>query len=121
MMMPAWVKGTLVLAVTLAAGMVTGVAYERSRITTRQAAQLDAHDLIHRFHEDLGLDSAQRATITAILARRQGTVDSTWYAMRPHVRATLDSTLEEIVAVLRPDQAAMLRTMVHPPDHGVRR
>jgi hypothetical protein len=62
--------------------------------------------------DELELDSAQRASVVAILAHRQHRVDSTWHAVQPHMRATLDSTLEEISAVLRPDQAARYQRMV---------
>jgi hypothetical protein len=40
--------------------------------------------------------------------------------MQPHMRATLDSTSAEIIAVLRPDQAATYREMIeaaHPQHH----
>lgn len=112
MTVPAWVKGMLVLAVTLTAGVVIGVGYERRRPPAHDAGGMGAHHVMHRLQDDLGLDSAQHEAIAAILARRQGAVDSTWHAMRPHVRATLDSTLQEIVAVLRPDQVAKYRRMV---------
>src|SRR5437773_1169446 len=93
---PAWLKGTMLLAVTLAAGIAIGVSYER-----RQTA----HDpgmnhMMHSLRAELGLDSVQQATIAAILSRHQGAVDSTWHALQPHVRANLDSTLREIIGVL---------------------
>lgn len=116
--MPAWLKGALVLAITLAAGMAIGVGYERRRAPVHRTSGMESHDVLHRITHELELDSTQRAAIASILARRQGTVDSTWHAMRPHVRATLDSTLDEIVAILRPDQVARYREMVearHPP------
>jgi hypothetical protein len=109
---PAWVKGALLLAITLAAGVAIGVGYERRRTPAHEASAIDSHGVLHRITHELELDSAQREAIAAVLARRQGTVDSTWHAMRPHVRATLDSTLDEIVAILRPDQVARYREMV---------
>lgn len=112
MTVPAWVKGSLLLAVTLTAGMVIGVGYERRRAPAHAAAEMGSHHLLHRLKDDLSLDSAQHQAIAAIFARRQGAVDSTWHAMRPHLRATLDSTLQEIIAVLRPDQVAKYRRMV---------
>jgi hypothetical protein len=118
---PAWVKGALVLAVTLTAGMIVGVSYERRRSPAHDMARSRAHHVMHRLKDDLGLDSAQHTAIAAIFARRQGTVDSTWHAMQPHLRATLDSTLQEIVAILRPDQVAKYRKMVEGMHPGMLR
>ena len=118
MTVPAWVKGALLLAITLAAGIAIGIGYERRRAPAHEASAMQSHDVLHRITHELELDSTQREAIAAILARRQGTVDSTWHAMRPHVRATLDSTLAEIVGILRPDQVARYREMIearHPP------
>jgi hypothetical protein len=105
-------KGTLLFAVTLTAGVVIGVAYERHRTPTHEAAGMDSHHVMHRFRQVLGLDSAQQQAIAAILARRQGAVDSTWHAVQPHMRAALDATHQEILGVLRPDQVAKYRKMV---------
>ena len=112
MRVPAWVKGTLLLAGTLAAGVAIGVGYERRRMPAHGTAVMESHHVIHRLREELGLDSAQQSAIAAILARRQGTVDSTWHTLRPRLHAMLDSTLQEIVPILRPDQTARYRKMV---------
>ncbi len=108
----AWVKGALLLAATLTAGVVIGVSYERQRAASHEAPEISSHDVLHHFTRELGLDSAQQWAIAAVFARRQGAVDSTWHALRPHVREMLDSAHQEIVRVLRPDQAAKFRTMV---------
>lgn len=121
MTVPAWVRGMLLLAVTLMAGVVIGVGYERRRTPPHEAARMDSHHVMHRLNDELGLDSAQRTAIAAILARRQETVDSTWHAMQPQVHATLDSTLQEIVGVLRPDQVAKYRRMVETRHPGILR
>jgi hypothetical protein len=120
-MVPAWVKGTLLLAVTLTAGIVVGVGYERRRTPAHEAAGMNSHHVMQRLERDLGLDSAQHEAIAAILARHQGAVDSTWHAVQPHVHATLDSTLREIVGVLRPDQVEKYRKMVETRHPGVLR
>ena len=111
MMMPAWVKGTLLLAVTFAAGIAVGVAVERRRAPRHEPASMQQH-MVGRLTKELQLDSAQQEAVAAILARRQGAVDSSWHALQPHVRATLDSTMRDIFAVLRPDQADKYRKMV---------
>ena len=118
---PAWVKGTLLLAATLTAGVVIGVGYERRRTPAHERAGMDSHDVVHHFTRALALDSTQQQAIAAIFSRRQGAVDSTWHAVRPHVRETLDSAHQEIVRVLRPDQAAKFRKMVEARHPGVLR
>ena len=114
MTIPAWIKGTLVLGATATAGIVIGMAFERhhSHSAPPAVTAMAPHVVMHRLQHNLHLDSAQHAAIAAILARRQSAVDSTWHAMQPHVRATLDSTLQEIIVVLRPDQVAKYREMV---------
>jgi len=119
MTVPAWVRGTFLLAVTLAAGVAIGVSYERRRAPGHDAVARNSHHVMHRLKDQLGLDSAQHEAVAAILARRQGTVDSTWHAVQPHVRAALDSTLQEIVRVLRPDQMAKYRKMVEARHPGM--
>jgi hypothetical protein len=106
----AWLRGVLLLAATLIAGVIFGVAYERSRTPPHEADP--SHHVMQRLTDELGLDAGQQKAIAAIFARRQGAVDSTWHALQPHVRAALDSTLREIVSVLRPDQAIKYRRMV---------
>ena len=110
MTMPGWAKGTLLLALTLATGIALGVTYEQRR--TSSHARSESHHMIDRLNEQLGLDSEQRAAIAAIFARRQHSVDSTWHELQPHVRATMDSTLREVSAVLRPEQVVKFRGMI---------
>jgi len=117
-MVPGWVKGALVLAVTLAAGVVIGVGYERHR-PTRHEAGMDAHHLLRRFGAELELDPPQQQAVAAILARHQGAVDSTWHSVQPHVHAMMDSTLREILSVLRPDQAVKFRKLMEQMHPGM--
>ena len=120
MRIPAWLKGTLLLAVTFAGGVASGVYYERGHAPSGHAAGTDGHAAMHRLVGDLDLDTAQQQAVAEIFARHQKDVDAAWHAMQPNVRATLDSTHQEILAVLRPEQAekfrAMMQTM-HPPGH----
>ena len=111
MTIPAWLKGSAVLLVTLVAGVTIGITYERQH--QRQVeVPMDAEHVMHHLHTDLGLDSAQQAAIAAIFARRQGAVDSAWHTMQPRMRSALDSTHAEIMKVLRPDQVAKFRKLV---------
>jgi len=117
--LPTWLKGALLLAGTLTAGVIIGVGYERRRAPTHEASGV--HHLMPRLKSELELDSAQEKAIAAIFARRQGAVDSTWHAVQPHVHAILDSTLLEIMDVLRPDQAVKFRKMVETRHPGTLR
>jgi hypothetical protein len=119
MMVPVWVKATVMLVVTFAAGVAIGVAYERSR--TPMHEMTGTHHMMQRLTNDLGLDPAQQQSIAAIFARRQATIDSTWHELQPHVRAAMDSTLREIVDVLRPEQAAKYRKLVETRHPGTLR
>lgn len=120
MTMPTWVKGTLLLAVTFAAGIAVGVAVERRQAPRHEPASMQQH-MVGRLTNELRLDSAQQQAVAAILARRQEAVDSSWHALQPHVQATLDSTMREILAVLRPDQAEEYRKMVESRHPGALR
>jgi hypothetical protein len=116
----AWVKGGVLLAVAFAAGIAVGTTYERGQRSSLPPATAGAHDAIQHLARVLDLDSEQQRSISAILNRHQPEVDAAWHAMQPHMRATLDSTSAEIIAVLRPDQAAKYRKMIdaaHSPQH----
>jgi hypothetical protein len=111
MRVPAWLRGAFVLLATLVAGIVIGVTYERRHLPAA-GTMMAAHHVMQMLTPELGLDSAQADTISRILAHHQGTVDSSWHMMQPQVRASLDVTTREILAVLRPDQAAKFRHMI---------
>jgi Spy/CpxP family protein refolding chaperone len=119
-MVPTWVKATVVLIVTLAAGVAIGIAYERLHTPQHAVAGTEAHHVIRRLQHELDLDSAQQQALAAIFARHQGAIDSAWHVMRPRVHARLDSALQEVVSVLRPDQAAKYRRMVESMHAGPR-
>ena len=104
-MMPTWIRGTVLLLLVAAGGGVIGYGIG---VTPRErspaADPMEPHQFVARLGRDLDLDAAQRASIMAILERRQMAIDSAWRALRPVVRATIDSAQTEIVAVLHPDQ-----------------
>jgi hypothetical protein len=110
---PAWLRGALIFLLTFAAGVAAGVGYDRHVSSARHAPTMDAAHAVQHMRLLLGLDSAQTAAITTILAHHQHAVDSSWRAMQPQVRANLDSTLREIQAVLRPEQVGRFRDLVH--------
>ena len=114
---PTWAKATLLLVLTLAAGILIGASYERRRAGGHEANAM--HHMTTRLEHELDLDSAQKQAVAAIFAQRQRSIDSTWRAMRPHVHAAMDTTLREIAAVLRPPQAAKLRKLAERMHPGV--
>ncbi|HEX9563459.1 MAG TPA: hypothetical protein VF981_05800 [Gemmatimonadaceae bacterium] len=117
MRFPPWFSGMLLLVLTLGAGVAIGVALERRQHPVPYAG-MESMQVLHRLRHELELDSTQMAAIAAILHRRQGAVDSTWHAMQPHVRATMDSALEEIARVLHPAQAERYHRILETMDPG---
>ena len=107
-----WVRGTLLIALTFSAGAIAGVTYERRAAPRHMSTMSDAHQMLMHLHEELGLDSAQNRAIAGILARHQVTVDSSWTMMQPRIHAALDSSLREIIGVLRPEQVKRMEAMV---------
>lgn len=118
-MIPRWVRAALVIVLTFAAGAAAGVGYDQHRAPARAVPVMDATHVLHMMQLALALDSSQSAQVSAILARHQHAVDSTWRALQPGVKASMDSTLREIIAVLKPDQAGKFRTMVRVMHHGM--
>jgi hypothetical protein len=106
-------KALVVLLAVLAAGIVIGRTYER-RIITRSAASPMNPDMVMRvLEQQLALDSGQRASIRAILSRRQSAIDEAWRSVQPSVRAAVDSSQMEIVDVLRPEQRTKFLLLLH--------
>ena len=120
-MISAPTKGWLLLAAFFIAGAAVGIAIGRTRATPTSSNPMEPHAFVQRLSGELALDSAQRASITRILARRQGAIDSAWRALQPAVRATMDSAQMEIVAVLRPDQRARYAQLVRAAHGGMDR
>src|SRR5262245_59950579 len=116
--MPGWVKGVLVLVITLSAGVALGITYERRRPMDHNAGPMDSRHVVEHLERELELDSTQQRAIAAIFARHQRSIDSTWHTMQPHVHAALDSTLSEVTGVLRPDQLARYRRLVRERHQG---
>jgi len=121
-MTPAWTKGLLLLAIVFIAGGALGYDIgQRSRAMTARAENpMEPHLFVERLGRELHLDSSQRVSIIDILTRRQGTIDSAWRALRPSVRATIDSAQLEIMSVLRPDQRGRYLELVRAAHGGMR-
>ena len=114
-----WVALVLLLMLTLFAGFGLGLMYSRHHVQVRVLPALNLAHLTHRMQHQLELDSAQSAQVAAILARRQVVIDSVWGTLRPQVRGALDTTLIELIAVLRDDQKRKLRGMIAEMHPGV--
>jgi len=114
-----WIALVLLLLVTLAAGFGLGLLHARMHTEVRVLPAIDLRHLMHRLEHQLDLDSAQSAQIAVILARRQVVIDSLWGTLRPTVRGALDTTLIEMIAVLRDDQKAKMRGMIAELHPGV--
>jgi hypothetical protein len=130
-------RGVIVIAITLAAGVAIGVAVERHHGPDHGMGGLMAHDVSHELPHAmvhgggeravehltiaLSLDSSQQRSVSGILARHQGSVDSSWRTMQPRIHATLDSAAREILAVLNPEQAERFRRMVNEMHPGALR
>jgi hypothetical protein len=115
----AWASGGALIAVTFAAGVFAGVGWERAHAPRRDATMMAAHQVMIRLGDELGLDSAQHQRIAEILKHHQSSVDSAWTSMQPRVRLALDSTLHDILGVLRPDQVAKYRAFVEKMHPGL--
>lgn len=113
----AGLKATLLLAVVFAAGVALGIAYER-RQPAQASAATDSHDTLGYLVSELRLDPAQERAVSEILKKHQAEIDSTWHSIQPHVRSALEATSSEIIAVLRPDQAAKYQQMTDRRHHA---
>ncbi len=119
-MMRPWIRGTLVLVLALGSGIALGMAVERGRTAQGDSHAMDPVVLMRTLDRELGLDSTQRTAISGVLLRRQAAIDSAWRAVRPTVRAAIDSSQMEIVGVLRPDQVSKFLTLVQSAHSGIR-
>jgi hypothetical protein len=101
----------LLFLMVFAAGMITEASVRRLRMRHMNAAmehrrapfgaERDRH-----FGEELGLDSLQRARVDSVFARRRVQIDSFWKGPGRSLRAIMDSTRQEVRAVLTPEQRA---------------
>jgi hypothetical protein len=118
----------LLLLMVFAAGMITEAWTTRLRMRHMRGAEVArpafGEERDRHFGEDLGLDSLERTRVDSIFAHRRVQVDSFWKGPGKSLRAIMDSTREEVRAVLTPEQRArfdrrrMERRPQHPGDAG---
>jgi hypothetical protein len=119
----------LLLLMVFAAGMITEAWVPRFRtqrmhtMMTGQRAPFGAERDRH-FGEELGMDSLERVRVDSIFARRRVQIDGFWKGPGKSLRSIMDSTREEVRAVLTPEQRArfdrrhMERRPQHPEEPG---
>jgi Spy/CpxP family protein refolding chaperone len=100
----------LVLVVVFVAGLLTG-AWGSHFVRPGRFGDPRPRFGAHRdqpFVEGLDLTAAQHAKVDTILARRRAEMDAFWRGPGLQLRAIVDSTREDIRAVLTPDQRAKM-------------
>jgi hypothetical protein len=119
----------LLLVLVFAAGMVTDAGIRRYRSQRMRTMMTGEHppfgaERDRHFGEELGMDSLQRTRVDGIFARRRVQIDSFWKGPGKSLREIMDSTREEVRAVLTPEQRArfdrrhMERRPPHPEEPG---
>lgn len=114
----------LLLLMVFAAGMITEAwvfRFRTQRIRTMMTGQHPPFGVERdrHFGDELGLDSLERMRVDSIFARRRVEVDSFWKGPGKSLRAIMDSTRDEVRAVLTPEQRARFdrRHMERRPQH----
>ncbi len=94
-------------------GGVLGIALERVLLTPDVGAADESQDaqaeMVTSLQRELDLDPQQVAELEAVLARQQAAVTNAWEAIRPRLRAAMDTTRSDIEALLRPEQRERFR------------
>jgi hypothetical protein len=119
----------LLLLMVFAAGMITEVWVGRFRTQRTHTRMMGARapfgaERDRHFGEELGMDSLERVRVDSIFARRRVQIDGFWKGPGKALRSIMDSTREEVRAVLTPEQRArfdrrhMERRPQHPEEPG---
>ena len=120
-MTPSWIRGSLVLLVTLCIGFVLGFVAGRRQPATMPANAMEPAVLLRTFDRELSLDSSQHDRIARVLTDHQHVVDSAWAAVRPVVRSAIDSAQDEIVAILTAEQRIKYQRLLREAHPGMNR
>jgi hypothetical protein len=111
-MMRSW-KTVVAVISLLAIGAASGVTFDRlhhrqsnRHMTLMEEVQKDPIGVLDR---RLGLRPEQRERVAAIIQQRQGAIDAVWNETHIRLQATIDSVVNEIAAVLDPEQAKTFR------------
>ena len=115
-------QGITLLVVTFVAGALAGMAFERLR-APRPASPPGREpglgmmrpfgpDRLPPLFEELNLTTEQQAQISEIMERSQPRTAELLDSMLPSLRAVMDSVRDEIHAVLTPEQAVKLDSLM---------
>ena len=102
--------GSLLLLGAAAGVTVDRVAHLRGTPTMVEFSRVHT-DPVGVIETVMTLRPEQRARIEAILATRQGDIDTAFRDARARIDAVVDSVVNEIAAELDPDQAARFRQL----------
>lgn len=115
-------QGIALLVATFVAGTLAGMALERVRARPEGVPPggEPGPDMMRPFRpgrlppmfEELDLTAEQRAQISDIVERSRPRTDELLQSMLPRLRAVTDSVRDEIHAVLTPEQAAKLDSLM---------
>lgn len=112
-------QGITLLLVTFVVGTLAGVAFERVRAARQPPAEPPiglappfGQEYMPMMFRELDLTREQRQQIMQILQSRRPHTDSIMNAMLPRLRAITDSARMEILAVLTPEQATRLDSLM---------
>lgn len=115
-------QGIALLLATFVAGALAGMALERLRTRPEfpPPGQERGLGMMRPFapgglppmFEELNLTDEQRASISEIIERSRPRTDELLQSMLPRLRAVTDSVREEIRAVLTPEQAVKLDSLM---------
>lgn len=108
--------GIALLVVTFAAGMLAGAAFDHA-LAAREREPAPVQEPGWHCHgphgkktsmilDRLDLSPEQRARVDAVMARRRAQADAFWEREGPRMRGIVDSTRNEIRAILTAEQRA---------------
>jgi Spy/CpxP family protein refolding chaperone len=111
------VRAALAVASLLIIGAAAGIMADRTLhggggAHAAERAEVEK-DPIGAMEREFDLRPDQKERIAAILAKRQADLDAAWEDARAHLNATLESVINEIAAVLDPDQARRFIQRAH--------
>jgi hypothetical protein len=111
-------RGHTILAVVslLVIGAAAGITADRMLHRRPVHGGLDPaevhSDPVGVLDRELDLRPEQRARVAEILGGRQSSIDRVWVETNTRFRATVDSVVAEVSAVLDPPQAARFRELI---------
>lgn len=97
-----------VLLFVFAAGVLSGVAFERHHAWPAYSVTVGAEQehaaALAELRDAVGLDEQQMATVHTILADNQKVVQQMWEQLRPEVQMAMQQVHAQIAELLRPEQ-----------------